>query len=316
MQNTTPSKPSQAQIIAIGNQKGGVGKTTNTVHIATALAEAGRRVLIIDMDPNNTTTRHFGVDGDAFLGSYELLTGDEPPEGVTITEADEEVALPRGLHLIPSRRKLEGVRAVLPIKHGKFYSARAILHTPLQTVLDKYDFIFLDTAPNAEPPTEASYLASDWLLLTAMPEPFAVEGLGDALRDIEDAQRGFNPNLRLLGVIIAGVDRRTNLSNSLTDYVQTAFTTTDGQSAKFKTIISRSTVIPSAQKVGRTIFQTSPDHAVAAQYRALANEIEERIGRLTQSSASASTPEPAEVLEQETTDGEDAPAEVAEVVNG
>lgn len=266
----------RAQIIAVGNQKGGVGKTTNTVHIAAALGERGKKCLVIDLDPNDTATRHFGIDGDAFLGSYELLTGDEAPDVLAMTEADEDFAFPSGVHLIPSRRKLEDIKEALPDKHGKFFSLRDILWKPLQRIVERYDYILLDTAPNSEEPTKAAYLSADWFILTAMPEPFAVEGLTDALCDIQDAQKQ-NPRLRLLGVVIAGVDKRTNLSNALTEYVQTTFTTPDGSSAKFRTIISRSTVIPSAQKVGKTVFQTSPDHAVAHQYRALAEEIEQRL---------------------------------------
>jgi chromosome partitioning protein len=280
MTEQTNTTKRRAQIIAVGNQKGGVGKTTNTVHIAAALGEMGRKCLIIDLDPNDTATRHFGIEGEAFLGSYELLTGDERPVDLAMNEADEEFEFPKGVHLIPSRRKLENVDEVLPEKHGKFYSPRDILLDPLQTVINKYDYILLDTAPNSKVPTKAAYLVADWFLLTAMPEPFAVTGLTDALHDIQDAQKKLNPNLKLLGVIIAGVDRRTSLSNSLTEYVQTAFSTPDGESAKFKTIISRSTVIPSAQKAGKTVFQTNPDHAVAHQYRALAAEIEDRLEKL------------------------------------
>lgn len=280
MPEQTNTTNRRAQIIAVGNQKGGVGKTTNTVHIAAALGERGRKCLIIDLDPNDTATRHFGIEGEAFLGSYELLTGDELPLDLAMNEADEEFEFPKGVHLIPSRRKLENVDEVLPEKHGKFYSPRDILLDPLQTVINKYDYILLDTAPNSKVPTKAAYLVADWFLLTAMPEPFAVTGLTDALHDIQDAQKKLNPHLKLLGVIIAGVDRRTSLSNSLTEYVQTAFSTPDGESAKFRTIISRSTVIPSAQKAGKTVFQTSPDHAVAHQYRALAAEIEDRLEKL------------------------------------
>lgn len=280
MEGKTDTGKRRAQIIAIGNQKGGVGKTTNTVHIAAALGERGRKCLIVDLDPNDTATRHFGIEGEGFLGSLELLIGDELPDTIAITEEEEEFVLPKGVHLIPSRRKLESVDEMLPEKLGKFFSLRDILLEPLRTVLHKYDYILLDTAPNSDAPTKAAYLAADWFILTAMPEPFAVTGLTDALHDIQDAQRKLNPGLKLLGVIIAGVDRRTNLSNSLTEYVRSAFTTQDGDSAKFKTIISRSTVIPSAQKNGRTVFQTAPDHAVADQYRALATEIEERLEKL------------------------------------
>lgn len=299
MEQGTQAPTRRAQIIAIGNQKGGVGKTTNTVHIAAALGERGKKCLIIDLDPNDTATRHFGIEGEAFLGSYELLTGDEPADVLAMTEGDSEFEFPPNVHLIPSRRKLESIDDILPEKHGKFYSPRDILMDPLKRVLDQYDYILLDTAPNSAVPTKAAYLVADWFILTAMPEPFAVTGLTDALRDIQDAQRKLNPALRLLGVIIAGVDRRTNLSNSLTEYVRSAFSTPDGQSAKFRTIISRSTVIPSAQKSGKTVFQTSPDHAVAHQYRALAQEIEERIARLT----GAAVPQPVE-------------ENVSEVVNG
>lgn len=270
----------RAQIIAVGNQKGGVGKTTNTVHIAAALGERGRNCLIIDLDPNDTATRHFGIEGEAFLGSYELLTGDEAPGDLAMSETEQEFDFPKGVSLIPSRRKLENVDEVLPEKHGKFFSPRDILLEPLQTVINKYDYILLDTAPNSKVPTKAAYLVADWFLLTAMPEPFAVTGLTDALHDIQDAQKKLNPDLKLLGVIIAGVDRRTSLSNSLTEYVQTAFSTPDGESAKFRTIISRSTVIPSAQKAGKTVFQTNPDHVVAQQYRTLATEIEDRLEKL------------------------------------
>jgi chromosome partitioning protein len=280
MNTETNTTNRRAQIIAVGNQKGGVGKTTNTVHIAAALGERGRKCLIIDLDPNDTATRHFGIEGEAFLGSYELLTGDEAPADLAMCETEEEFDFPQGVSLIPSRRKLENVDEVLPEKHGKFFSPRDILLEPLQTVINKYDYILLDTAPNSKVPTKAAYLVADWFLLTAMPEPFAVTGLTDALHDIQDAQKKLNPDLKLLGVIIAGVDRRTSLSNSLTEYVQTAFSTPDGESAKFRTIISRSTVIPSAQKAGKTVFQTNPDHVVAQQYRALATEIEDRLEKL------------------------------------
>jgi len=311
MDNQNTSTNRRAQIIAVGNQKGGVGKTTNTVHIAAALGEMGRKCLIIDLDPNDTATRHLGIEGEAFFGSYELLTGDESVQTVILKEDDpdlpEGIGFPKGVHLVPSCRKLEILDDVLPEKQGKFYSARDILLDPLSTVFDKYDYILLDTAPNSRVPTKAAYLVADWFLLTAMPEPFAITGLTDALRDIQDAQRRLNPSLKLLGVIIAGVDRRTNLSNSLTEYVQTTFSTPDGESAKFHTIISRSTVIPSAQKAGKTVFQTSPDHAVAHQYRALVTEIEGRIARLTPGLAlpepQRTMPSPPEPVSKEVVNG-------------
>ena len=138
----------KARIIAVGNQKGGVGKTTNTVHIARALAERGRRVLIIDLDMNHGATRHFGVVPEAHLGSYEMLAGDEQASNLVLTHEDEEVSLPENLHLIPAARKLEGIDQALAQK-SKFITPRDVLRRPLESLRGQYDYIFLDTAPNA-----------------------------------------------------------------------------------------------------------------------------------------------------------------------
>lgn len=273
------NKP-KTRVIAVGNQKGGVGKTTNTVHIARALAERGSRVLIIDLDMNHGATRHFGVVPEAFLGSYEMLVGDEQAANLILTHEDEDVSLPEGLHLIPAARKLEGIDQALAQK-SKFITPREVLITPLESLRGHYDYIFLDTAPNATTPTVASYLAADYFILSAMPDPFAIAGLNDALTDISDAQRRGNPKLVLLGVVLSGVDKRTSLANSLSDFVETSFRVgADSQSMKFRTSIGRSTVIPQTQKAGKTLFETHSTHKVTNEYRELAAEIEERLLRL------------------------------------
>ena len=225
-------KRCKTQVIAIGNQKGGVGKTTNAVHLATALGEIGRSVLIIDLDMNHGATRHFGIQPDAFLGTFEVLIGDENPEDVVLTNEDEEAHLPENVHLLPSRRKLEKIDQALAAK-SKFTVTQDVLKEPLRRLEGKYDFIFLDTAPNATTPTVAAYKAADWFILSAMPDPFAIAGLNDALTDIQDAQRQGNAGLRLLGVILSGVDRRASLANSLTDYVEKIFAPDGQKSAKF-----------------------------------------------------------------------------------
>lgn len=223
---------------------------------------------------NHGATRHFGIEANAFLGTFELLIGAEVAADVIITEADEDVTLPEGVHLIPSRRKLEDIDQALSSR-SKFLTPQDILGEPLEGLKGKYDYIFLDTAPNATTPTKAAYTVANWFILTALPEPFAVDGLRDALTDIQDAQRRANPHLRLLGVVLSGVDKRTTLSNSLTRYVDEAFSPDGVTSAKFRTLISRSTVIPGTQKLGKTLFQSHPSHAVTEQYRALATEIED-----------------------------------------
>lgn len=272
----------QTRIIAVGNQKGGVGKTTNTVHIARALAELGRKVLIIDLDMNHGATRHFGVEPEAFLGSFEMLVGAEPAENLTLTKDDktEGVSLPENLDLIPAARKLEGIdQAVL--SRSKFMTPQDVLRTPLESLRGKYDYIFLDTAPNATLPTLAAYMTADYFILSAMPDPFAIAGLNDAVRDVMDARARGNTKLILLGVVVSAVDKRTSLANSLSDFVEKSFKAGENtESIKFKTSIGRSTVIPQTQKAGKTLFETHSTHKVTDEYRSLAVEIEERLQRI------------------------------------
>jgi chromosome partitioning protein len=272
----------KTKIIAVGNQKGGVGKTTNTVHIARALAELGRKVLIIDLDMNHGATRHFGVEPEAFLGSFELMVGGEEPENLVLTASDNEegVELPQNVDLIPAARKLEAIDHAVSSK-SKFVTPLEVLQKPLASLRGKYDYIFLDTAPNATLPTLAAYMNAEYFILSAMPDPFAIAGLNDALRDINDAKERGNPNLILLGVVISAVDKRTSLANSLSDFVEQSFRMGENaESVKFKSTIGRSTVIPQTQKVGKTLFETHSTHKVTDEYRALAREIEERLLKL------------------------------------
>ena len=269
-------KERKTQVIAVGNQKGGVAKTTNAVHIASALGELGRRCLIWDLDMNHGATLHFGIPSEGFLGTFEVLIGEEQPEDVIITSEDEDVELPANVHLIPARRNLEKIDQALAAKN-KFIIMQDVLIKPLQNLRGRYDYIFLDTAPNATTPTIAAYKAAEWFILSAMPDPFAIAGLNDALADIQDAQRHGNHFLRLLGVILSGVDKRTRLANTLNEYVDQIFSPDRRSSAKFRTTISRSTVVPQAQKLGKTLFQTHPMHMVTDQYREIVREIEERL---------------------------------------
>src|SRR4051812_22148453 len=279
-EGTEVKQERKTTVIAVGNQKGGVAKTTNTVHLAAALGELGRKCLIIDLDMNQGATRHLGIPSESFLGAYEMLIGEEEPEDVIITSEDDGVELPPNVHLISARRNLEKVDQAL-LQQNKFFITQDVLIKPLESLEGKYDYIFLDTAPNATTPTIAAYKAARWFILSALPDPLAVSGLTDALVDIQGAQRHGNPHLRILGVVLSGIDgRKTRLATTLIQYVEDAFSVDGGPSAKFKTTISRSTVVPEAQKVGKTVFQTEPQHKVSQQYRALVREIEERTGRL------------------------------------
>lgn len=282
-------KEKHTHIIAVGNQKGGVGKTTNAVHIAAALGEAGRRCLIIDLDMNQGATRHLGVPSNSFLGSYEVLIGEEQPEDVIIRGGEDDVELPKNVDLIAASRKLENTEQAL-LQRSKFIVEQDILIKPLQGLKGQYDYIFLDTAPNANAPTVAAYKAARWFILAAMPDPLAITGLNDALIDIQDAQNNGNSELEILGVVLSAVDgRRTRLAFALTEYVEKTFRFENNVSAKFETSISRSVVIHETQKLGKTLFETHPDHKVCDQYRQLAREIEARLGMIRQSTMQTSS---------------------------
>ena len=128
-------KDRKTAIIGIGNQKGGVGKTTITVQLACALAEMGRSVLIIDLDVNAGSTKHFGIKSEAFLGTFEVLVGDEEPLDVVITQDDEDNHLPERVHLLSGSRKLESLEERLRNKKSKFDPAP--LHDCLKPVIEK-----------------------------------------------------------------------------------------------------------------------------------------------------------------------------------
>ena len=166
------------------------------------------------------------------LGTFEVLVGLEQPEDVLISAADEEVDLPAHVSLMPANRKLEKVEQAL-LSQNKFIVLQDVLLTPLARLKPMFDYIFLDTAPNAMAPTIAAYKAAEYFLLSAIPDPFAIAGLSDALTDIEAARAHGNPRLTLLGVILSMMDRCTNLAKTLRDYVQEKFALDDHESLKF-----------------------------------------------------------------------------------
>lgn len=262
-------------VIAVGNQKGGVGKTTVAVHLAAGLAERGHRCLLIDLDMNTGATRHFGIEPDDYLGAFEMLTGQEPIAELAIGEHDDGVIMPPRVDLVPARRNLEGIDHALAALPRR--APGDLLLGPLDAVRTDYDVVVLDTAPNATTPTVAAYQAADWFVLVAMPDPFAVACLNDALTDIADAREHANPGLRLLGVAVTGVVRRTRITRSLLGHIDHAFATAGGRSLKFQTDIARSTVVPEAQAAGSTLFGFAPGHRVTDQFRALVMEAEARL---------------------------------------
>jgi chromosome partitioning protein len=264
------------KFIAVGNQKGGVGKTTNACHIAAALGEAGKLCLVWDLDINHGATKHFGIPPETYWGTFELLTGEDHIDDIILTGDEEDISLPQNVHLISAARNLEGLDGALGPDH-KFFPAGVLLDA-IEQMKGKYDYVFLDTAPSVISTTLGAYMASEFFILSTTPQRFAVEGLQDAARDIQAAIRRWNKKLRVLGVVMSDVDKRTRLARLHLGLVEELFRSAPGEpSAMFETIISRSTVIGEAQRHGKTVFQTNPNHKVSDQYRVLAQELENRL---------------------------------------
>ena len=239
--------------------------------------------MVFDLDVNCGSTRLFGVpQGVNVYGTYEVMLGDELPEDVVIRAGDmDTVNLPKNVHLIAAHTKLEGIEAALAAKHGPFASGHDSLRRPMASLKGQYDYIFLDTSPSMTPPTKAAYMVSQYFVLTAVPERLAIEGLVNAIQYIQHAKNSGNPNLKLMGVVMNQVPgRATRLSTALIEDVDAHFSVGDPFMRRYETSISASTVVPTVQQAGKTLFDEAPDHKVTQQYRVLAEEFERRFAAL------------------------------------
>lgn len=254
-------------VIAVGNQKGGVGKTTNTVHLAAALGLLGYSCLIIDLDPAAGATRHLGVPADSFAGTLEMLTSDETVDGLTVTSR-----LPAGVSLVPARSQLSEIDSVM----SKFVDRTRLLERPLQEARVTYDYVLLDTGPSPGfPTTVAAYAAADWFLLSAFAHPLSLGGLTEAFRDIADVRCHRNPALEVLGVIFTNIDRRaTRLRGQLEAAVAEAM-----PGRRFATSVSQAVIVPEVSGQGITLFQLPGWERlpVAMEYLNLAGELDHRV---------------------------------------
>lgn len=257
----------QGVVIAVGNQKGGVGKTTNTVHIAAALGQRGFHCMVMDLDPAAGATKHLGVPVNSFAGTLELLTTDETIESLAIADK-----MPHNVHLVPSRPQLSEIDNLV----SKYVDRTRILERPIEEARAKYDFIFLDTGPSAAfTTTVAAYSTAEWFLLSAFPHPLSLGGLTEAFNDIADVRKHRNPGLEVLGVVFTNVDgRATRLRAQLEAVVNEAL-----PGRRFDTSISQAVILPDVSGRGKTLFQFPKfeNIPVAQQYLRLSVEVEHRV---------------------------------------
>jgi chromosome partitioning protein len=251
-------------VIACANQKGGVGKTTTVVNLATYLALYGRRVLVVDLDPQGNATSGLGFDrASARTSIYPaLVEGHSARELVQSTKVD-------GLWLIPSGRDLAGAEVELVDLSDR----ERKLQRALSEIRQTFDFILLDCPPAVGLLTVNALTAADAVLVPIQCEYYALEGLSQLLSTIDLVRDNLNPRLRLAGVLLTMYDARTTLSADVAAEVRRHL----GASV-FNTVVPRSVRLAEAPSYGRPIARYSPESRGAQAYRALADEVLVRAG--------------------------------------
>lgn len=246
------------KIISVANQKGGVGKTTTTVNLSTILAKKGKKVLLIDTDPQGNATSGLGVSKDVELSVYDILIGD--------TEFDEtlqETAI-KNLKVCPSNISLAGAEVQLV----SMMSREQRLKTKLDKIKDQYDYILIDCPPSLGLVTLNAFTASDSVLIPVQCEYFALEGLGQLLNTVNLVKKHLNKNLEIEGALLTMYDARTNLSNQVVKEVKKYF-----EDKVYKTVIPRNVRLSEAPSYGMPITVYDPRSKGAKAYEKFAKEL-------------------------------------------
>jgi len=254
-----------ATIVAIANQKGGVGKSTTAINLSACLAGFDQRVLIVDLDPQGNATSGLGVDRDAIkLSIYDVLLGEE-----TIPDIVEPTNV-RNLFLGPATIDLAGAE----IELVSVFSRENRLDAALKDVAGDYDFVLIDCPPSLGLLTVNALAAADEVFIPIQCEYYALEGVSQLLRNVELVKDNLNPRLSIGGVLLTMYDGRTNLSSDVASQVREFF----GESA-YDTVVPRSVRLSEAPSYGEPIESFDPMSRGAIAYRQAAREFLERHGR-------------------------------------
>lgn len=247
------------KIIAIANQKGGVGKTTTSVNLAASLGVLEKKVLLIDADPQANATSGLGLDVDSIeLGTYQLLEHTKSAEETIIKTSSPNV------DLIPAHIDLVAIEIELVDKDDREY----MLKNAIRGLKDKYDYILIDCAPSLGLLTLNALTAADSVMIPIQCEYFALEGLGKLLNTIKSVQKIHNPELDIEGMVLTMYDSRLRLSNQVVEEVKKHFS-----EMVFDTIIQRNVRLSEAPSYGESIIKYDASSKGAANYLNLANEV-------------------------------------------
>ncbi len=245
------------KIVAVANQKGGVGKTTTTVNLSTILATNGKKVLLIDTDPQGNATSGLGVKNDVEFSVYDILVGD-----VTIEDTIQETSI-KNLKVCPSNISLAGAEVELV----SMMSREQRLKEKLDVIKDKFDFILIDCPPSLGLITLNAFTASDSVLIPVQCEYFALEGLGQLLNTVNLVKKHLNKNFEVEGALLTMYDIRTNLSNQVVKEVKKFF-----NDKVYKTVIPRNVRLSEAPSYGMPITLYDPKSKGAKSYEKFAKE--------------------------------------------
>jgi chromosome partitioning protein len=261
-------QPVVPRVLALANQKGGVGKTTTAINLGTALAAIGENVLIVDLDPQGNASTGLGIDRKARRRStYDVLTRE-----VTIREAILETAVPR-LHIVPSTMDLSGFELEIAQERDRAYRLRDALAS-LNTNANggaEYNYVLIDCPPSLNLVTVNAMAASNAILVPLQCEFFALEGLSQLLKTVEQVRTSLNPGLTIHGIVLTMYDARNNLSGQVVADVRSFM----GEKV-YQTMIPRNVRISEAPSYGKPVLLYDLKCVGSQAYLRLASEIIQR----------------------------------------
>jgi chromosome partitioning protein len=251
------------RVIAVVNQKGGVGKTTTAINVAAYIARSGKKVLLIDLDPQGNATSGFGVDKyENDMSMYDVLVDGVALRNVRHSNSEEKV------DIVPSNHNLSGAEVDLV----KLQKREFILSNALKDVAEEYDITIIDCPPSLGLLSINGLVAADYVLVPVQTEYYAMEGMGQLVQTIQRIQQSLNPTLSILGVVMTMYDSRTSLSEQVRTEIERVF-----GDLVFKTVIPRNVRLAEAPSHGEPIASYDKWSKGARSYKALAKEVMSRV---------------------------------------